>query len=144
MVKVTLSTGQEIEVLPVPPFALAAIDTAHPVPENLSPEEARTALATRERIASEAAWLLALPDIEVPESWEFPRGLRYAGLQPREGQEGRLLDYIEYALLATHEDAEQVQRVMYGAALMEEEIAAAEATFRPDGGRETPADDPAG
>jgi hypothetical protein len=144
MVKVTLSTGQEIEVLPVPPFALAAVKAAHPPPTNLEPAELAEALATQERLTREVSWLIALPDVEVPEDWEFPRGLRYAGIHPREGEEGRRLDYIEYRLLITHEDLVQVREVMYGAVLSEEEIAAAEATFRPDGGREAPAGDSAG
>jgi len=132
---ILLSNGQMLIVTPVPPFALAEINRRYPVPANLSATDAQAALAEREKLAREVAWLLALPVVDVPIDWTFPRGLVYAGIQPREGESGRLLDYIEYGLLVTPADIAAVQAVMYGADVTEPEVTAAEATFQPDGGR---------
>lgn len=136
MKEVTLSNGQTLAVESVPPFALGEVSRRIPAsaPEA---EEARAALAR------EVAWLMALPTLSVPEEWKFPRGLIHAGIQPRDGENGRILDYIEYELLRTHQDIADVQSAMYGTAITEEEISAAEATFQPDGGRESAAPDTA-
>jgi hypothetical protein len=130
----TLSNGIVVEVQSVPPFALAEIERRFSSIEGLEGAELKQAQDARARLAREAAWLMALPDVTVPENWEFPRGLRYAGIQAREGEAGELLDYIEYGLLCTPQDIQDVQRVMYGADLTEEDISTAEATFQPDGG----------
>ncbi len=132
---VSLSNGQTLTVHPVPPFAMTAI--ARSLPAN-TPE----AQAARERLMQEAAWLMALPGVSVPQDWAFPRGLSYAGIQSREGDEGRLLDYIEYGLLLTPADIQSVQVAMYGTALTEDDIGAAEDTFPADGGRDTALPDP--
>ncbi len=145
MTEVQLSSGQVIEVQAVPPFVFTAIEAAHPLPHGKVPHaEMQAALLAREQLQRETAWLIALPDVEVPEGWAFPRALGHAGIQPRAGEHGRLLDYIEYGLLATPEDVRAVQTAMYGGALTEEEIGAAEATFPGDGGREEPLTYPLG
>lgn len=129
MVDVTLSNGMTVKVKTVPPFAMAAIEAALPPMDEMAGRA-----ATRARLSREAAWLLALPDVEVPEDWNFPPGLSYAGVDPREGEEGRKLDYIEFALLAQAQDIENVQQVMYGE-LTEDEVSAAEDMFPRDGGQ---------
>jgi hypothetical protein len=139
---ITLSNGQEVEVQPVPPLALSVIGERNPVPENLDAEQTQAAMDARERLVNEAAWLIAFSGISVPVDWEFPRGLRYAGVEPREGDEGQLLDYIEYGLLVTTEDLKKVQEAMYGDALTEAEVDAAEAIFPNHGGQPTAAEDP--
>lgn len=126
--KITLSTGMVIDVRPVPPFALAEIERHYTFPV-LEGTELAQAQAARERMTREAAWLMALPDVTVPDDWQFPRGLRYAGIQPREGDDGLLLDYIEFGVLIAPSDIQAVQAVMYSSDLTEEEIGAAEATF---------------
>lgn len=130
---VRFSNGEALHVYPVPPFVFTAIEAAHPLPDPPTPG----AMVDRECLLREAAWLMALPEVRVPEAWEFPRALTYAGLAPRVGDEGRLLDYIEYELLATAEDVRAVQLAMYGGALTEAEIGTAEAAFPGDGGRAT-------
>ena len=118
--QIILTNGIQIEVQPVPPFALAEIQRRHP---------------DQPQLAREAAWLMALPTITVPEDWQFPRGLQYAGVEPRPGNEGRLLDYIEYGLLIMSNDIQSVQSIMYGGDLTEEEISAAEEMFPVDRGQ---------
>ncbi len=122
---VTLSNGQTIEVYPVPPFALTNVEARYPA---TTPE----GIALRERMIRETAWLLALPDVKVPADWQCPRALQHAGIEPRQGETGRMLDYIEYGLLLTADDIRAVQAAMYGGALTEEEIGAAEDSFRSD------------
>jgi hypothetical protein len=123
MQTVTLCSGETVVVYPVPPFALTNVEIAN---RAKLPDE-------RECIVRETAWLLALPDVVAPEDWRFPRALQHAGIDPRSGDVGRLLDYIEYGLLVTSSDVRAVQNAMYGA-LTEDEIGAAEAAFRRDGG----------
>ncbi|HOU13466.1 MAG TPA: hypothetical protein PKZ84_10135 [Anaerolineae bacterium] len=132
---VTLSNGRTVEVYPVPPFALTNVEARYP---GVTPE----AVTLRERMIRETAWLLALPDVSIPEGWQCPRALQHAGIEPRQGETGRILDYIEYGLLLTADDIRAVQVAMYGGALTEDEIGAAEATFRLDRGHTTTTADP--
>lgn len=134
MPEVTLSNGDTVTVQPVPPFTLTVAEARHPIPENLDAEETRAAMAERERVLREVAWLVAFEDLQVPDDWSFPRGLQHAGTEPREGDEGRLLDYVEYSLLKTPSDIQQVQKVMYGEALTEAEVDAAASAFPADSG----------
>jgi len=135
---VTLSTGQTVQVSPVPPFALAEIERRYTPAFTGDAVEERAAQASREKLVREVAWLMALPDVVAPDDWQFPRGLRYAGIAPREGDEGRILDYIEYGLLTTPGDIQAVQAVMYGADVTESDVHAAEAAFPVDSGRTPP------
>ena len=135
---IALSNGEKVDVHPVPPFAMANIEASNSIPANLDGDALEAAIHSREMLMRDAAWLLALPDVVVPEGWEFPAPLRFAGVYPRENEMyGLKLDYIEYGLLLTPADVEAVQRVMFGAALTEDEIGAAEETFPTDGGRTT-------
>lgn len=132
MTQITLSNGKTIEVQPVPPLALNVITARHPLPVDADEAETQSAMQARERLLNEAAWLLALENVEVPDDWSFPTGLLHAGVEPRTGDHGPLLDYIEYGLLATTADVQRVQAAMYGEALTEAEVVAAEATFPAD------------
>lgn len=124
--KVLLSGDRSVDVYVVPPFALTAVAARFPG------DDAAT-IATREQTQRETAWLIAMPGLTVPDDWQFPDGLRYAGVEPRKGDRGRLLDYIEYGLLQTNNDILSVQAVMYAETVTEDEIGAAEAVF-PDNG----------
>lgn len=87
----------------------------------------------RGHLVHEFSLLYAFEGLAVPEDWEPPRlALAHAGLSAREGEAGRLLDYVEFALLVTEEDVKQASRAMHGesAPLTEVEVAAAE-KFRP-------------
>ena len=144
MADVTLSTGQTVTVHPVPPFALTAVEARLPIDADAAAETVQQQMLDRERSLREAAFLIALEGITVPEDWQFPKGLLYADVQPRASEDGRLLDYIEYGLLQTPQDIERVQDVMYGSAVTTAEVEAAEAMFCPDRGREAAAEDPPG
>ncbi len=120
-----------MDVYPVPPFALTNVEAVN---RDKTPAE-------REHLIRETAWLLALPTVTLPADWQFPAALQYAGINPRSGDVGRKLDYIEYALLATGEDVRIVQMAMYGA-LAEDEIGAAEDSFRRDRRERGPEADP--
>jgi hypothetical protein len=137
MKTLTLQNGIALNVYPVPPFAMTAIEYAHPLPEDDGSPEGHVAfqkaLQARDKLGIETAWLMALPDVRVPEGWTFPAALRYAGVQPREGAEGLKLDYIEYELLRSSKDLQVVQAAMYES-ITESEVQAAESTFRPDAG----------
>ena len=132
-----------VNVHPVPPFALASIGARLSVDTDADPATIQEQMADRETVLQEAAFLIAL-EVTVPEDWQFPKGLQHAGIQPRVDEDGRLLDYIEYGLLQTPQDIEQVQTVMYGSTLTEAEVEAAEAMFRSDGRREAVTEDPPG
>jgi hypothetical protein len=78
---------------------------------------------------------MALPEVAVPNEWTFPEALRRVGIEPRTGDDGRRLDYIEYELLRSAQDVKAVQDVMYGP-LGEQEVEAAVATFQPEDSEE--------
>ena len=146
MEKITLSNGVEVQVYPVPPFALSAIESQYPDPEMPMPKmeqdspewrrwvsEMQQARERREQAITEAALLVALRDVELPEGWRLPEAFRLAGFQEREGERGRRLDYIQYELLIAPGDLVAVQNAMYGSTLTEGEVEAAEATFPANG-----------
>lgn len=135
--KVKLTNGVVITVEPVPPFALNAVERRFTALVSGDSPESYAARDSMEQMIKEAAWLMAIKDVEVPDSWNFPRGLLYAGVQPREGDDGRLLDYIEYGLLLTPADVQAVQAVMYDSNLTGDELSEAEETFPANSGRET-------
>jgi hypothetical protein len=126
-VKVTFSNGRIENVYPVPPFALAIVAAMFPADGDPA------TIAAREQKQRETAWLIGFQGLAVPEDWQFPEGLRYAGIEPRAGEQGRLLDYIEYGLLLRDADIAKTQAVMYGETVTEEEITAAEAVFPGNG-----------
>jgi hypothetical protein len=138
--KVTFSNGEEHEVLRVPPYALRRVGADHPLPDLPEPDapdfeervaEVNALYEARGRLLHETSLLMALPDVEVPEDWAFPRGLRHGGVEPRQGENGTWLDYVEYGLLRTQEDIEALQDAMHGKPLSREEVTAAEETFQP-------------
>lgn len=135
MDELTLSNGQRVRVLPVPPCALAAIESRFPLPETQDMERFRAAMEARSTALRETGWLMALPEVVVPSEWAFPEALRRVGIEPRTGDDGRRLDYIEYELLRSAEDVRAVQDVMYGP-LGEQEVEAAVATFQPEDSEE--------
>lgn len=122
MTRVTFSAGSTHEVRSVPPLAMRELYRRHHDEQE-----------TLERLLREVPLLIGLQGLPVPKDWQFPQALGYAGIAPREGQEGRLLDYIEYHLLATKEDLDALNQALFGE-ISEAEIADAEATFCPDGG----------
>lgn len=136
MKRVILSSGQPVDVHPVPPFFLTAVQNEYRVDADMAGDSSLAALETRAQAVREAAWLMALPSVIVPAGWKFPFALEYCGIEPREGDVGLWLDYVEYGLLATGDDVRAVQAAMYGAPeVTEDEIRDAEATFPADGGR---------
>ncbi len=128
MQEITLSNGRVVRVCPVPPFALSAVEEKFPLPAEDDSALVTAVLARRERAVRDVAWLCALPDVAVPDDWRFPVALNYAGVEPRPGELGRKIDYIEYELLASTEDVTRVREAMWGV-LSEADVAAAEATF---------------
>lgn len=126
---VKLSTGIEVEVQPVPPLALTNVAALLPL-RGLDETTYNAVQAARKRSVQDTAWLLAFPGLRAPDSWQFPLALQHVGLQPREGDTGRLLDYIEYGLLLNNDDIQRVQAVMHDGALTEAEVEAAVETFR--------------
>jgi len=116
--RITLKSGIEVTVYPVPPIGMTDITRANRDHGDVN------------NLRSDAALLTALPEVEVPDDWRFPDGLRYGGLEPTPGEFGRRLDYIKYGLLLDASDINAVLAVMYGDSVSEEEIASAEAAFR--------------
>lgn len=140
------SSGREIPVHCVPPFALDAIESQFQDPSppaetdsesvewKLWASELAQIGEQREQAVTEGALLIALRDVEIPTDWQLSEVFRLAGVEARDGERGRHLDYAQYELLATAKDLTAVQNVMYGG-LTAEEVKAAEATFRPPGQR---------
>ena len=87
------------------------------------------ALAQRKE---DVAYLYAFEDWSVPRGWQFPESLRYGGVEPRDGDEGRKLDWIQYELLSSANDFAKAQRAMFG--VTAEEVEAASKSFRAAGG----------
>jgi hypothetical protein len=76
---------------------------------------------------------------DVPKGWKFPARQRRLGKKPREGQDGRRVDFIRYTLLKSHADIEACQIVMHQitAPVRSEEAALIAELFRDEEGRET-------
>lgn len=157
--EVRLSTGVVVTVHPVPQKIYDVIRMRHPDPpapvleddrtatgepmryENRDDPDYREALRQAER-ARQTAWaeaslLFGLPDVQVPEGWEPPaEELEYltgGQWEPRQGDKGRKLDYIEWDLLAVVGDYQRVQAAINQLAMVPEEATdAVEATFRGD------------
>lgn len=132
MDEITLSNGRRVRVLPVPPFAISAVESRFPLPETDDHERFRQALEARAAAVRETGWLMALPEVTVPSDWTFPDALERIGIHAREGEVGRRLDYIEYELLRSTDDVKAVLDIMHGP-LGEQEVAQAVATFQSEG-----------
>ena len=156
--KITLSSGFEIELYPPPVWKtwdLAA--KKHPIPEPpvVSSETVTgetvsmtidddpaylKSLADREDAMTdtlaELNMLFAMRDLEVPEDFSteaFADEMKYVDSDwaPREGKMGRKLDYIEYVLLAKTQDRMLVQGALNNfAAVDEEEVSRVRESFQ--------------
>lgn len=156
MVKVS-SQDEEVRVVPVPPYANAAVTAAIPLPEPPIIEidsaaghkepwpntedptykaELVKAQAARTRVSSEFTILYALPDVKPPDDDQWLELLELYGVVPRKGPQGRKLDYIEFHLLASQSDWDLVwQTIVELTYPKPERIDAQEASFRDNGGR---------
>jgi len=128
MPPVMLRNGQTLEVQPVSPLLLVDVEAAYPLPAADS-AEFMSALATRSRQVRATAFLAGLPEVQVPDGWQFPAALAWAGITPRPGPEGRRADYIEYELLRDPADLTAVQQIIFNPGLTEAEIGVAAQSF---------------
>jgi hypothetical protein len=131
MKKVTFSNGKTETVYAVPGLMITDIAAlpqyqveADDTPEIVLEKERRAA-----RAREDAAYLAAFADTVVPEGWEFPAFASRQGVLPREGEDGRKVDYIRYELLKTAGDIRQAEQAMTG--LTQEEVEGIMAFFRP-------------
>lgn len=157
--EVKLSTGVTVTVAPVPQKIYDVIRMKHPDPpvpiledtntatgepmryENPDDPDYKQALREAEQ-ARQTAWaeaslLFGLPEVEVPEGWEPPvEELEYltgGQWEPRQGEQGRKLDYIEWDLLSVVGDYQRVQAAINELAMVSEKaVDAVEGTFRGD------------
>jgi hypothetical protein len=168
--EVKLSTGVVVTVHPVPQKIYDVIRMKHPDPPVPILEDDRTATGepmrfehrddpdykaalreaeqARQTAWAEASLLFGLPDVEVPDGWEPPvEELEYltdGQWEPRRGEQGRKLDYMEWDLLAVVGDYQRVQAAINQLAMVSEEAAdAVEATFRGDLEVQGPGEEPA-
>ena len=156
--QVTLSTGVTVTVAPVPQKVYDVIRMKYPDPpvpilesdktatgeamryENREDPDYLLALKEAERARqmawAEAMFLFGLPDVEAPDDWQPPVAkLAYFAPEwkPREGAEGRKLDYIEWELLRTLGDHAKVTAAINALAMVPEEaVDAIEDTFPGD------------
>lgn len=138
MVTVTLDSGEQIPVHPVPAFALAEVEShyrveAPPPPDSSErqdwEQQAVEVARQREAAVTEAVLLIALRDVPTPDDWEFPDYLRNAGVTPREGERGRRLDWLQYGLLVTPRDIAEVARAAVATPVRDDAIQSALAMF---------------
>jgi len=75
---------------------------------------------------------------EPPKGWKFPARIKRLGHKPRSGDSGKRLDFILYTLLASNDDTEACQMVMYSMTnpLRNAEVDAIASLFRGEEGRE--------
>ena len=156
--QVTLSTGVTVTVAPVPQKVYDVIRMKHPDPpvpilgsdktatgevlkyENRKDPDWQQAMRDAEqarRIAwAEAMFLFGLPDVEAPDNWAPPVAeLAYIAPEwkPREGDQGRKLDWIEWELLRTPGDHTLVIDAINDLAMIPDEaVDAVEDTFPGD------------
>lgn len=156
--QVTLSTGTIVTVAPVPQKVFDVIQMQHPDPPVPVLEDNRTATGepmryenrkdpgylaalaearqTRQVKWAEAMLLFGLPEVGAPEGWSPPQEeLVYISpdWKPREGRQGRRLDYIEWELLRNPGDFRRVIAALNELATVPEEaVDAIEATFQSD------------
>lgn len=157
--EVKLSTGVTVTVAPVPQKIYDVIRMKHPDPPVPVLEDDRTATGeamryenrddpdykealreakrARQTAWAEASLLFGLPEVQVPDSWQPPfEELEYltdGQWEPRQGEKGRKLDYIEWKLLAVVGDYQKVQAAINQLAMVSEEaVDAIEDTFQGD------------
>jgi hypothetical protein len=154
--EVKLSTGVTVTVASVPQKVYDVVRMKHPDPpvptvqgdlmgeafrrENRDDAGYQQALRLveqqRQMAWAEAMLLFGLPDVEVPDNWQPPLcELAYIApdWKPRDGQQGRKLDYIEWELLRNPLDHQKVIATINALAIVPEEaVDAIEDTFPGD------------
>lgn len=154
--EITLSSGIVIKAVPVPQKVYDVIRLKYPDPQvpviggDLMGEAYRKEIAddadylkelaaaelTRQLVWAEAMLLFGLPDVRVPDDWQPPEDdIKYIDPDwtPREGVQGRRLDYIEWELLLTIEDERKVVVALNELSRISGEAAdAIEASFQGD------------
>jgi hypothetical protein len=145
-----LSSGP-IEVVGAPPFQRAAVLAAHPLPDppllqirradggfDLWPDRnnpdyraaVREALGRRDRALWEFYCVACLPGVDPPAGDGWLQDLRWLGLEPRPGEPGRKVDWVEYELCQTQDDVDALRCAFREANdVPPEDRAAAEAFF---------------
>lgn len=170
---VTLSDGTTVAIRYVPPYLASRIATRFPDPPppiriiqsklvGVPPQEEiewdnpkyvreRGEILRQRSVAiTEFIWNYAIvsPNPPADDDWKTALGIEFfvPDFQWREAAAGRRLDWIEYVLMANPNDCALLQAVIREAsnALTQEEIAAAEALFRPAPRREPATEEPAG
>ncbi len=162
----TLSNGKTIKIRYVPPLLASKIRRLFPdplppvrviqskIPGVPPTEEFDYQDATYQRLRIEVlqqriqaindfAWNYAVVGVDPPEDDEWKASVQLElylpGIPWREGPVGRRLDWLEYVLLANPKDMVDVEKLVTEASRVatEEEVAAAEESFRPQNKRET-------
>lgn len=135
MPKVTFSNGLTLEAYYPPPFVFTDLARLPEYNVDLlkdTPEEAEIKQAAYEIACERTALKFAFQNVIVPSGWEFPKSLRSEGLEPSGDEQGRLVDYVRYELLATPADLEKANEILsYAQPLSGEEVGAAQRGFRP-------------
>ena len=132
MQKVTFSCGKTENVYVVPVLALADLDDLpeYKVADDDTAEDVKGKLEAVAQAKADTGYLAGFADTVVPDDWQFPGWALSQGLKPREGADGRKLDYIRYELLRQADDVRKAQRAMLGQ-LTPEEVGSAVKKFRP-------------
>ena len=131
MQKVKFSCGRTETVYVVPVLAIEDLDQLpeYKVGETDTAEQAAAKLQALAQRKADTYYLAGFADAEIPDDWQFPDWALAQGLQPREGETGRKLDFIRYELLRKADDVIMAQAAMQGE-VAPEEVAAAEKKFR--------------
>ena len=131
MKQITFSNGKTETVYAVPGMMLVDIGALpqYQVEEGDTAEIVLNKENEAARAREDAAYLAAFADTVVPEDWQFPEFAKRQGVQPREGEDGRKVDYIRYELLKTAGDISQAEQAMSG--LTQDEVEGMMAFFRP-------------
>lgn len=155
--EITLSSGETVTVYPVPQKVYDLLVVKYPYPPipiiEISGEDTATGEPMRMAKSSdpdynrqcaeidqrrmeewgEVQFLWALRDVEVPDGWKPPlASIQYIlpDWEPRQGEMGRKLDYIEWGLLQNPGDVTRVQRAINELGGIDEEVVKAiESTF---------------
>ena len=131
MKQITFSNGKTETVYAVPGMML--IDIADLPQYQVEEGDTAEIVLNKEKEAARAredtAYLAAFADTVVPDDWQFPEFARQKGIVPREGEDGRKVDYIRYELLKTAGDISQAEQAMSG--LTQDEVEGMMAFFRP-------------
>lgn len=127
--QVCLSSGT-LDVRGAPPLVRAAVLAAHPMPDpplrqvqradggfDLWPDKrdegyraaCRQALGEQDRALWAFYCVACLPEVEPPAEDGWREELRWLGLVPRDGAQGRKLDWVEYGLCQTQDDVDRLR-----------------------------------